>query len=456
MERGRRPLGRRPRGPDRVRGQPDGRRLRPGRPESRLRGRQERGPPRLRQELGPDGAPAGIREREPDLDRVRRQPGDRRRRGRAAGQRRRRLARRRVRAGAARSCPRRESLSLCGRRPSRRRRGRRRPRHRDRARRPHLAVAVLGPAAAGIDRDRRRRGADRGRVRAIVSVVPRLGFPPADDIPEPDPNAPPPILPPFPSPGDGYLLRETATGWEDEERTAFAGTGEDRPEKSDPVLSLLLDPSGNGWAVGGWSGDADSAGRGTSARNATARLVRERVRTATIFRPGSGGSARRAPRPAARSDAGRFDTTRGRRPRRVRLLVRRPGAPVDRARPDPGRGPRGRRRDAGRGRPPGAPLHGQPGPVRPRAVRRVRATPNSSAASRACRSIRRSGPTTSPVATGSPPSSRPSPRSRRRSAAAPPRVASRPPGSPARPPPPAPAPTMRSTASGPRAPCGSS
>jgi hypothetical protein len=130
-----------------------------------------------------------------------------------------------------------------------------------------------------------------GSVRAIVSVVPQLTYPLADDLPEPDPNVPPPIPPPFGLPGDGYLLRETATGWEDEQRTAFAASGDDRPLKSDPVLSLLLDSSGEGWAVGGWSGDADSAGRGTSARNGTGQSIRARVRTAAIFRYGSSAAA---------------------------------------------------------------------------------------------------------------------------------------------------------------------
>ena len=138
---------------------------------------------------------------------------------------------------------------------------------------------------------------DGGSVRAIVSVVPQLTYPTADDLPEPDPNVPPPIPPPFGLPGDGYLLRETAAGWIDEQRTAFAGAGEDRPLKSDPVLSLLLDSAGDGWAVGGWSGDADSAGRGSSARNGGGRAIRERVRTAAVFRYGSAA----APPP----DAGR-------------------------------------------------------------------------------------------------------------------------------------------------------
>ncbi|HET9196766.1 MAG TPA: hypothetical protein VFN92_00740 [Solirubrobacterales bacterium] len=129
-----------------------------------------------------------------------------------------------------------------------------------------------------------------GSVRAVVSVVPQVVYPPADDLPPEDPTVPPPILPPFPLPGDGYLLRETASGWVDEQRTAFAGFGDDRPLKSDPVLALLLDPGGNGWAVGGWSGATDSVGRGTSARGGSGRAVRERVQTAAVYRYGDGGA----------------------------------------------------------------------------------------------------------------------------------------------------------------------
>ncbi len=132
---------------------------------------------------------------------------------------------------------------------------------------------------------------DGSSVRAVVSVVPRLSYPPSDDLPEPDPTVPPPIVPPFALPGDGYLLRETANGWEDEQRTAFASSSDDTPLKSDPILSLLLDSSGNGWAVGGWSGNSDSAGRGSSARNGTGRAIRERVRTAAVFRYGAGVAA---------------------------------------------------------------------------------------------------------------------------------------------------------------------
>lgn len=139
-----------------------------------------------------------------------------------------------------------------------------------------------------------------GSVRAVVSVVPQVVYPPADDLPPEDPTVPPPILPPFPLPGDGYLLRETESSWVDEQRTAFAGFGDDRPLKSDPVLALLLDPAGNGWAVGGWSGTSDSVGRGSSARGGSGRSVRERVQTASVYRYGDGAgppAAGRAPVP---------------------------------------------------------------------------------------------------------------------------------------------------------------
>jgi hypothetical protein len=128
-------------------------------------------------------------------------------------------------------------------------------------------------------------------VSAVVSVVPQLVYPQSDDLPPPDPNVPPPVLPPFGLPGDGYVLRETADGWEDQQRSAFFGSGSDRPVKSDPTLALLLDAAGNGWALGGWSGYGDAAGRGTSASGAAGSAVRARVRTAAISRFGVGATA---------------------------------------------------------------------------------------------------------------------------------------------------------------------
>lgn len=142
------------------------------------------------------------------------------------------------------------------------------------------------------------RPAQGGPVRAVVSVLPQLAYPPADDLPEPDPTVPPPLIPPFALPGDGYLLGESAGGWTDLSRAAFSGTTLDRPLKSDPALSLLLDPAGSGWVVGGWSGQRDAAGRGTAAANSAGRAIRTRVRTSMIARFGA-----EQPPPAAGTQA---------------------------------------------------------------------------------------------------------------------------------------------------------
>ena len=225
------------------------------------------------------------------------------------------------------SGPRRQPAALRRRRPARRRRRRRRARHRDRARRrPGAPWRFSEPAAARLDRDRRRGGARRRR-----GAGDRLGGPaarlPAGRRParRPTPTCRRRSLPPFSLPGDGYLLRETAAGWVDEQRTAFAGSGADRPLKSDPVLALLLDAAGNGWAVGGWSGYADAAGRGTSASGGGGGAD-----------PGPGAHRRDLPlrrrrrgappaaATAAGPDAGRPGPPRRRRPRRVRGSLRRP------------------------------------------------------------------------------------------------------------------------------------
>lgn len=103
------------------------------------------------------------------------------------------------------------------------------------------------------------------RVRAVVSVDP---YPiqssveylwtdvPQTPIPE---GAPPFRVGPDPLPTTGFLLRETADGWRDEQHAAFgfrpASTEGDAPIRPDSVLALLLSPAGDaGWAVGGESG----------------------------------------------------------------------------------------------------------------------------------------------------------------------------------------------------------
>lgn len=102
-----------------------------------------------------------------------------------------------------------------------------------------------------------------GRVRALVSVTPRV-WPTVDDlqIPAADPALPTPRRTGLSLPVDGYLQRETAAGWRDEERTRLRSPTADVSRKSDPVLALLTDPAGRGWTVGGWNGATDSVGRG--------------------------------------------------------------------------------------------------------------------------------------------------------------------------------------------------
>jgi hypothetical protein len=137
---------------------------------------------------------------------------------------------------------------------------------------------------------------DGDRVRALASVVPRLEYPVPDPPIEVDPNTPPPILPPFQLPGDGYVVRESATGWRDEQHTAFGPAGTDRPMKSDPVAALVVDANGEGWLVGGWSGTADFAGRGTSGRGGGATSVRAQVQTAAVLRYSAAGTPAGPPR----------------------------------------------------------------------------------------------------------------------------------------------------------------
>lgn len=128
------------------------------------------------------------------------------------------------------------------------------------------------------------------RVRAVVSVAPDTAWPVPTPLPPSDPEVPDPLLPPLAPPGDGYLLRETDAGWRDEQRTAYAGVADDKPQKSDPVAAFALDPAtGAGWTVGGWSGQPDNAGRGTASSGAGA-IVRDRVQTAAIARYAPAGA----------------------------------------------------------------------------------------------------------------------------------------------------------------------
>jgi hypothetical protein len=120
------------------------------------------------------------------------------------------------------------------------------------------------------------------KVRALLSVVPDFTYPLPLILPPVDPNTPGPLIPPNPLPGDGYVLRETPAGWEDEERAAYAGDTTDKPVKADPVAAFDVGTGGAGWAVGGWSGHADDAGRGSDA-SGSGQAVRAQVQTAGIY-----------------------------------------------------------------------------------------------------------------------------------------------------------------------------
>ena len=150
-------------------------------------------------------------------------------------------------------------------------------------------------AAAALPRGR------RGCARSCRCVPPSWRYPPADDVRRARPErAAAAAARRSRCRADGFVLRETATGWRDEQHTAFAGSGDDRPIKSDPVLDFALDADGNGWAVGGWSGEQDAAGRGSSGRNAAGR-ARPRARADRRRVP---LRRRTAPPPGARSAAG--------------------------------------------------------------------------------------------------------------------------------------------------------
>jgi hypothetical protein len=92
-----------------------------------------------------------------------------------------------------------------------------------------------------------------GRLRAYVSVAPPVnqlsgevgGYPP----------------------GDGELLRQTESGWQDLSRSQYAGSaiGGDGAVKNDPVLAVATDSAGeHAWVAGGYDGTEDAAHQGTT------------------------------------------------------------------------------------------------------------------------------------------------------------------------------------------------
>jgi hypothetical protein len=138
-----------------------------------------------------------------------------------------------------------------------------------------------------------------GQLRAIVSVEssPVAGFgysPSVTEEPQgaihPGPDQPPLLLEPYGLPPTGFIVRQTATGWRDEEHQAFPTPGGsddqesshalDMPRMPDAVLALLVSPDGSrGWAVGGQTGEQASAG-------AVGEIQREGLQTSAAMRFG--------------------------------------------------------------------------------------------------------------------------------------------------------------------------
>ncbi len=111
---------------------------------------------------------------------------------------------------------------------------------------------------------------EAGQVRALVSTElvghGKGGTSWATDAEQifnqPPPGQAPLLTSPYPLPASGFLLRQTATGWRDEEHRYLSvenhGPGEpvDLPVRPDAVLALLVEPEGGGgWAVGGETGE---------------------------------------------------------------------------------------------------------------------------------------------------------------------------------------------------------
>jgi hypothetical protein len=133
---------------------------------------------------------------------------------------------------------------------------------------------------------------EAGQVRAIVSVVPPRNPNKQGSVElerdreqledQPPPGQAPLLTDPYPLPGAGFVLHQTAIGWRDEQHQSYPlpATHEgqhlyDLPVQPDPVLALLMAPDGSGgWAVGGETGTFVGSRRAT-------------IQTAGVMRYGS-------------------------------------------------------------------------------------------------------------------------------------------------------------------------
>jgi hypothetical protein len=101
-----------------------------------------------------------------------------------------------------------------------------------------------------------------GAVRAVVSIDLDSLLNPSNSPEYSDGETvagePPLILPPQLLPNSGYLLKQTASGWSDMEHQARPFSKEYTPARPDPVLAVIVAPSGQaGLAVGGQTGDIE-------------------------------------------------------------------------------------------------------------------------------------------------------------------------------------------------------
>jgi len=144
-----------------------------------------------------------------------------------------------------------------------------------------------------------------GQLRAIVSVeanAANSATGPRTRVEEPqgavklEEDQAPLLIEPYPLQSAGYIVRQTAAGWRDEERDSYpappAPTDQtssalqmDMPKVPDAVLALLVSPDGSqGWAVGGQTGLMANAPAPAGTRE------REGLQSAGVMRFGAGAA----------------------------------------------------------------------------------------------------------------------------------------------------------------------
>jgi hypothetical protein len=140
-----------------------------------------------------------------------------------------------------------------------------------------------------------------GQLRAVISVSTgvdareALGTDSAQAIGQPPEGQAGLLTEPYPLPEAGFLIRQTANGWHDEQRKDYKSSGggeallpvshwREGPAQPDPILALLLSADGSqGWVVGGQTGKG-AADEGRA-------YIAEGLQTATAERYGPAAAA---------------------------------------------------------------------------------------------------------------------------------------------------------------------